>query len=72
MEDLQQLAYERKIRDFCSLVALHGLITDQDPSSRELTIGERISLANQYAEKWAKSRGYESNEASEQEKPTEP
>lgn len=58
MDDLQQLAYERRIRDVCALVALHALITDSDPSSRRLSVEERISLANDYAELWAKSRGY--------------
>jgi hypothetical protein len=58
MQDIEQMAYERRIMDACSLIALLGLIIDQDPSTRELTMPERISLAEQYAKLWAESRGY--------------
>lgn len=58
MQDLEQLSYERRITDVCSLIALLGLIIDQDPTTRDLTMPERISLAEQYAKLWAESRGY--------------
>jgi hypothetical protein len=54
----EQEAYERRMLDLCSLLALHALIIDTDPESRALSIQERVEVAGKYAETWAASRGH--------------
>jgi hypothetical protein len=58
-QNLEQLTYIRRVTDLCSMLQLFALITDSDPDSRKLSRDERIALANEYAENWAKSRGYD-------------
>jgi hypothetical protein len=55
---IEQAAYVHRMVDMCSILQLFALIIDTDPESRELSRDERIALANEYAENWAKSRGY--------------
>jgi hypothetical protein len=58
-QPLEQAVYVHRMVDMCSILQLFALIIDTDPESRELSRDERIALANDYAETWAKSRGYE-------------
>jgi ATP-dependent RNA circularization protein (DNA/RNA ligase family) len=57
-QQLEQAVYVRRMVDQCSILQLFALTIDTDPESRELSRDERIALANEYAEEWAKSRGY--------------
>jgi hypothetical protein len=58
----EQVAYETRMVDFCSIMQLFALLVDTDEESRALTRGERIALANEYALDWAKSRGFSISE----------
>ena len=57
-QNLEQTVYVRRMVDMCSILQLFALTIDADPESRGLSRDERIALANEYAETWAKSRGY--------------
>jgi hypothetical protein len=56
--DLEQLAYEKRMTDACSILQLFALLIDTDPETMALSRAKRISLANAYAEEWAVSRGF--------------
>ena len=62
IDNLEQAAHERRMADLCSVFQLFALMIDTDPESRALTMPERVAVANEYAEEWAKSRGYQPRE----------
>ncbi len=55
----EQIAYERRMADFCSMLQLFALLIDTDEASRALSRAEMIELANAYTLDWSKSRGFD-------------